>query len=879
MNGGTPPGLGRLLLRLIPLGSRRAEVEADLLELFGERATSRGVRYARLRYYGDVLSLWGAREARVMHSPVRGSRPDFLREVAQDLSYALRLIRRSPAVVAIAVLGLGLAIGVSTSVFSFLNAVTFRPTGIVDPASTARVMRAYADGSGTSWRYSEYQLLREGAPSVSLDAWFRDDVSIGFVPDTETPTTTSVMFVTGGYLGNLNNRAARGRLLTPEDDAPGAAPVVVVSHNLWTRTLSSDPAIVGRTIWLNGLGFTVVGVAARGFTGTNDISPTIWAPVASYHLAVGGPAVDRNTALTVDIVARPRAGVSRAQAQAELSAVATSILNTRLDSSGQPLTGVTLLALTGPINRAEAAENALVVAIVMSVIGLVVLLACVNVTNLLLASATTRQREFAVRLALGASRWRIVRQLMTESLVLGIAGGASGLLFTTWLVPLLARVAEAPATLDFSPDIRVYGFLGAISLVAGLGAGLVPARHAMRDNFASPLKGSSPGAGGTSRSRASRSALVGIQAAASLVLLVVAALLTRGMVRATQVDVGFDAHRLLTIDPEFARGAYDAAGAKAYWTRALERVGALPGVQLASLAEYPPFSGASRVTIFGRGSRRYTIYHNDTSAEFFATVGLRAVRGRTYTAAEVADRAPVAVISERLARDFFGGEDPVGQSLARVIEGSSAVVIGVVSDAVTARLREMASAAIYQPMNETLGAKMIVRSAGPPEALIQSIRSALHPLDPRARLVVGLVGEGLQQQISEPRALATIAGALAAIALALAVVGLYGVTAFVVGRRAQEIGLRIALGANGRDVVQLLLSDSLRPVVIGMVAGTVAALLVGRVFAGVLFGVAPADPIAFVSAILVLTAAALAAVIVPTRRASSIDPAAVLRQL
>ena len=515
----------------------------------------------------------------------------------------------------------------------------------------------------------------------------------------------------------------------------------------------------------------------------------------------------------------------------------------------------------------------------MSVIGLVLLLACVNVTNLLLASATTRQREFAVRLALGASRWRIVRQLMTESLVLGIAGGASGLLFTTWLVPLLARVAEAPATLDFSPDIRVYGFLGAISLVAGLGAGLVPARHAMRDNFASPLKGSSPGAGGTSRSRASRSALVGIQAAASLVLLVVAALLTRGMVRATQVDVGFDAHRLLTIDPEFARGAYDAAGAKAYWTRALERVGALPGVQLASLAEYPPFSGASRVTIFGRGSRRYAIYHNDTSAEFFATVGLRAVRGRTYTAAEVADRAPVAVISERLARDFFGGEDPVGQSLARVIEGSSAIVIGVVSDAVTARLREMASAAIYQPMNETLGAKMIVRSAGPPEALIQSIRSALHPLDPRARLVVGLVGEGLQQQISEPRALATIAGALAAIALALAVVGLYGVTAFVVGRRAQEIGLRIALGANGRDVVQLLLSDSLRPVVIGMVAGIVAALLVGRVFAGVLFGVAPADPIAFVSAILVLTAAALAAVIVPTRRASSIDPAAVLRQL
>ena len=462
--------------------------------------------------------------------------------------------------------------------------------------------------------------------------------------------------------------------------------------------------------------------------------------------------------------------------------------------------------------------------------------------------------------------------------MLGIAGGVSGLLFTTWLVPILARVAEAPATLDFDPDIRVYSFLGAISLVAGLGAGLVPARHAMRDTFASPLKGSSPGAGGTSRSRASRSALVGIQAAASLVLLVVAALLTRGMVRATQVDVGFDAHRLLTIDPEFARGTYDAAGANVYWTRALERVRALPGVQLASLAEYPPFSGASRVTIFGRGNSRYVIYHNDTGGEFFATVGLRAVRDvRTRPLkSRIARRSPSSARGWRVtslpARIRSGIAVPGHRGLQRHRHWR--------------RVRRRHRAAARNGVGRNLsadergsGAQMIVRSAGPPEALIQSIRSALHPLDPRARLVVGLVGEGLQQQIAEPRALATIAGALAVIALALAVVGLYGVTAFVVGRRAQEIGLRIALGANGRDIVRLLLSDSLRPVMIGMVTGTVAALLVGRVFAGVLFGVAPADPIAFVSAIVVLTAAALAAVIVPTRRASSIDPAAVLRQL
>ena len=876
MNPCVPPGLARWLLRLAPLGDRRREVEADLLELFSERAESRGLRYARRRYYGDVLSLWRSRGIRVTLPAIPEARPHLLREAGQDLLYALRLLRRSPAVVAVAVLGLGLAIGVGSSAFSLLNAVAFPETGIDDPAATARVLRAYPNGIGTSWLHSEYQLLREGAHSAKLDAWFRDDASIGFVANTETPATTSVMFVTGGYLANLNGHTTRGRVLTPADDVPGAAPVVVVSHSLWTRTLSSDPAIVGRTIWLNGARFTVVGVSARGFIGMDDSHPTIWAPIASYHLAAGGPAVDRNAPVAVSIVARLGAGVTRAQVQAELSAVAAAIAGGRPDSSGQALSGVSLVTTTGPIDRSGASGMAMVAAIVLCLIGLLLLLACVNVTNLLLASAIARQREFAVRLALGASRWRIVRQLMTESLLLGIAGGASGLLFTVWLVPVLARVARAPASLDLDPNLRVYLFLGTMSILAGLGAGLVPARHAMRETFGSALKGSMAQAGDASRSR---SALVGVQAAASLVFLVVAALLTRGMVRATQVDVGFDAQRLLTVSPAFVRGTYDAAGAKAYWDVALERVRGLPGVRHASLADSPPFSGGASVTIFRRAGSRYTIYHNATRAEFFATVGLRAVRGRTYTAAEVADRAPVAVISETLARDFFGAEDPVGQPLRRVIEDSKVTIIGVVSNAITARLRELRSATVYQPMDDTLHAKMLVRSAGPPESLVQSIRSALHPLDPRARLTVSLVREGLQQQVAEPRALATLAGALAVIALALAVVGLYGVTAFVVGRRTQEIGLRIALGATGRDVMQLLLSDSLRPMMIGLAAGIVVALIVGRVFAGVLFGVTPADPIAFVSAILVLATAAVAAVIVPTRRASLVDPAAVLRQL
>jgi putative ABC transport system permease protein len=350
------------------------------------------------------------------------------------------------------------------------------------------------------------------------------------------------------------------------------------------------------------------------------------------------------------------------------------------------------------------------------------------------------------------------------------------------------------------------------------------------------------------------------------------------MVRASHVDIGFDGARLLTMSPAFGRGTYDTAGAKAYWELALERVRALPDVQSVSLAEYPPFADANRVTVFRRGGNRYTVYHNGTRAEYFATLGLRAVRGRTYTVAEVEGRAPVAVISETLARDFFPGEDPIGRSLGRVVENSPATIIGVVSNAITARLRERGSAVVYEPMDQTLAAKMVIRTAGAPGALVPSVRNALHSIDPRVRLTITPVSERLQRQLEEPRMLASLSGILAALALALAVLGLYGVTAFVVGQRTQEIGVRMALGASGRDIMRLLLHDSLRPVTIGLAAGVVVALLAGRVFAGVLYGVSSADPIAFVAGVLILLSAATLAVIVPTCGAAAVDPAAVLRQ-
>jgi predicted permease len=687
------------------------------------------------------------------------------------------------------------------------------------------------------------------------------------------------MFVSGSYLPVLNSRVTRGRVLTPSDDVPGAPPVAVLSHAFWSRRLGADPSVVGRAVWLNGATFTVAGVSERGFTGTTDTAPSLWAPIASYHIALGGPPIDRTPTARVNVVGRILVDMPHEQAQAVLSAIASTAGGSLPGSDRERLSGVRFERADSRVKRGEAALLVLVFAIVTIVIGLVVLLACVNVANLLLASAISRQREMSVRLALGASRDRIVRQLLTESVSLGIAGGAIGLLMTMWLVPVLAAASNAPDSIDFAADLRVYLFLGATSVVAGLGAGLVPARHTMHDDLASPLKGARGPAAGGARPQRLRSTLIAVQAAASIVLLVLAALLTRGMLRAAHVDIGFDAARLLTISPAFGRGIYDEKGAKAYWDLALARARAVPGVRLASLSSHSPFASASSVTIFEHGGRRYTIYHNATDADYFETVGLRTVRGRTYTSAEAADSAQVAVISETLARDFFPGEDPIGQPLNRVIEGSPRVVIGVIANAITARLRELGSAAVYYPTESTLASKMMVRTSGPPEALIQSLRSALHPIDTRIRLEIQPVSEAVQRQLAEPRTLATLAGMLAGIALALAVVGLYGVTAFLVGQRRHEISVRIACGATAGDVVRLLVRDSLRPVVLGLAAGLFVAMVAGRLFAGVLYGVSSADPLAFGTAAVVLLVAALGAVIVPTHRAAAVEPASVLREL
>ena len=774
------------------------------------------------------------------------------------------------------VAGLGLAIAVCTSVFSLVNAVAIRPSGIDDPSTAVRLARVHGPHSlGTGWPYSLYARLRDGATLVQIEAQLSESAAFSDTSAAAPTVSAGVTFVSGGYLTSLTKKVTVGRLLSAGDNAVGAPPAVVVSHRFWSRMLGADPSRIGKPIWLNGVAFTLVGVSDRRFTGTMDTPPALWAPLSTYHLVVGGQPLNDAASTGVTVVGRLRRGVSHAQAEAELSGVAVAIGQSFTDSGGEPLTGVRFSPADRNIGPSMAARIALVVGVVVVVIGLVLFLACVNVANLLLASAMTRHREIGVRIALGATRGRIIRQLLTESLALGLGGGALGLLLTVWFVPVLTTFIGAPITVDTAPDARVYLVLAALSVIAGLGAGLTPARHAIRDHTAAALK---EVGGGSARRPRVRGILIGAQAGASLMLLVLAALLTRGMIQATRVDVGFEADRLLVVSPALGRDASHEQ-AMAYWPLVLERVRQLPGVRTVSLASSPPFGGSSQVTIFHRAGSRYTISHNDTQPEYFAALGLRTVRGRTYSADEAAAGAQVAVVSETMARDFFPGEDPVGQSLERAIDGSRDLIIGVVSNAITSRLRELSSAAVYRPLRDLRTARLIVRTEGAPGALIPAVRTLLEPIDPRIQLNIRTVTDGLQQQLGEPRILATLAGVLATIALVLAIVGIYGVTTFIAGQRTHEISVRMALGASGRDVMRLLLADSLRPVVVGLGGGLLFALLGTRVVAGVLYGVSAVDPIAFGGAIAILLTAASLAVIVPTRRAVSIDPAATLRQL
>jgi putative ABC transport system permease protein len=875
------PGAARWLLRLTPVPrEKRAEVQADLHELFLGRRRDRGAVHAHWRLYHDVASLW--RQSRpVVRTATTRSTLAFLRDARDDLRYAVRLFARQPAILLLTIVGLSLGLGIATAAFSIMNAA-LRGEGVVDPNRVPGVLRTTDRSVSTAWTYDEFLHLRNGSTRMQVEAVLTDAAPVRTTgAETDAPSA-GLAFVSGGFFAATGGRVTLGRPLVATDEQPIGSPPVVVSFVFWTSRLNQDPAVVGRTIRIGRTAATVVGVADRGFSVPSN--RLLWMPLTAYGLVYDSAAVTRTPDMGVQVFGRLLPDVALPEAEAQLSAIAgalpggvpggatgsDSALRVRLD----PHAG---------LGRVSSSDVLAVTLLVSAVIGLVLLLASANVATVLISTAISREREMGVRAALGASRWRIVRQLLTESLALGAIAATIGLVFAYWAIPIIGTMIEAPAGADLAPDLNVYLFLGIVTLVTGVCAGLAPARHGGGADLVTPLKGE-----GARQNRVAprrlRSMLVMTQAAVSVLLIVMAALFVRATFRAATIDVGFDGDGLYAVSAGLG-DALDKDGVriKNVWARAISELQAVPGIAAVTLAELTPFGGVTKTAITREQPAR-VVHFNRTRAEYFATLGVRLLAGRTYTREEVAAKAPVALVSQSLARAYWHDQSPLGQMLPQEIPvfETRPVVIGVVTDVITANLHERNQFAFYEPLDpgSEVFARLMVRVAPGTTGVIDQASQRLRSIDPQADVRITSVAALLQQEAGRPRMLAALTGFVGIIAIVLCVIGLYGLTASVVGQRAREMGVRVAMGAAPRDLLRLLMWDSLRPVVLGLAVGAAAAVLASRVVvAAMFFGVSPRDPFAFAGAAAILLAAAALAVLAPTRRAAAVDAAFVLRSI
>jgi predicted permease len=848
--------------------------------------------------------------------------------MAQDILFAIRLLRRHPALFGITVAGLAVAIGITTAALSVAKSVAFAGYGASASESVHRVVLTsgtFKKITGNSpfrgqWTFDDYSRLGELSSTMTLVGWASDGAEYRGSSNDGAPQDVRYLAVSGNYFTVLGMRASAGRLLSPADDTPGSSSVVV-SQGFWKNRLGADPAIVGRTIWLGNRSYTIVGVVDRKHTTPSMFGrpPALWMSLAAHRDAWSGRtsagiddlrvrlaarrgdtgseaiAQDRYDAIEAELVAPPRAwnpavevlgrlntGITRAQAEAEIGALALSLANA---------TGVTRRPIVHleaiDQNRTDAKTAA---AILLIIVGLVLFVACANVTNVLLASAASRRREIGTRLAIGASRGRILRQLLTESVLLGSISSFVGLGIAMAVLPSFAALIQVPPAFDVSPDLGIYASLGAMTVVVGILAGLAPARYGQGQDLTTALKVDQAGAPLPLPKARLRSLLIATQAAVSAVLLVLAGLLARSLIETSRLAVDYDVNPFMTLNVgnPTTGSAWGSARRDAYWTGFLEQVRQIPGVASAALAVAPPFSGTT--TAPQRINDRI-LDRNEVSPDYFHTVGISLVRGRTFTPEEVRTEAPVAIISASLAREVWGSENPLGASLDRVwgpataddakLPGlyrkpKDARVIGVVGN-VTARLGRQPFPAVYLPISQTSVPRLVVRAQREPGPLVQPLRDVLQSFDPRLQPTAIFARDELRRQLEVPQTLAVLSLAVGLVALGLAVIGLFGVTAFVVEQRTHELSVRRALGAGHLELMTMLLRESLRPVFVGLLCGLFVSVAGGRVLQSLLYGVSPRDPVAFVGAVGVLVVAASAAVLVPARRAARINPAQLLK--
>jgi putative ABC transport system permease protein len=800
-------------------------------------------------------------------------------DLLQDLRYGLRALPKNPGFATVAILTLALGIGANSTIFSLVNGILLRSLPYQHPERLVLLDETAPKQGITAFGVSFPNFLdwRE-QNHVFEDIAAYDERSFALVGRGE-PEQFKGAVISTGLFEILGVTPALGRTIRPEEDRPGDDTVVMLGHSLWQRRFASDPGIIGQTITVDNRPRTVIGVMPPGFK--FPVVADMWLP-----LALNTKKWTRNDH-GLSAMARLKSGVTREQAQAEMNSIALHI------EEENPVTNEGLGVTVTDLRQGLVGDYRQALLVLLGVVGFVLLIACANVANLLLARASVRQKEMAIRAALGAKRWRIIRQLIAESLLLSVLGGVLGLVFALWGQDLLlaAIPIEFPFWMKFTLDGRVLAFTIAISLMTGIVFGVAPALQASKVDLNEMLKeGGRSAAAGAGRRRL-RSLLVVAEVALSLVLLVGAGLMMRSFLRLQQVNPGLDPTNVLTMAVALPSAKYHEPEKKsAFFQRVLERVRSLPGVVAAGAVSNLPLSGSNwgrSLTVEGRPvlpvGQAPAINHFVITPNYFRTMGIPILMGRDINEADAKDALKVTVIDEQLAREYWPNESPLGKRIRFGPPEDNEpwhTIVGVVGEVRSESLEVVRRRSIYVPYQQISVGDMTltVRTATNPGSMVAAVANQVKDIDPDQPVSdVRTMSEVINRSVWQPRLYAILFGVFAAVALILASVGIYGVMSYAVTQRRNEIGIRMALGAQRRDVVKLVIVQGMAPALIGVALGIGASFTVTRVLSSLLFGVSATDPMTFAAIPLLLVSVALLACYIPARRATRVDPMVALR--
>ncbi|HEX9636482.1 MAG TPA: ABC transporter permease [Acidobacteriota bacterium] len=857
----------------------RSHLEESIHERIERGASREQAEAAARREFGNVIAvtettrdMWGWA---------------WLDRLAQDLRYGLRMLSKHPAFTAVAVLTLALGIGANSAIFSVINAALLRPLPVAAPERLVALNNAGQQRGFPTFSYPNYRDLRDQNRTLAdLIAYRFAPVSLSHAGVNQRVWGT---LVSGNYFAALGVRPQLGRLIGTADDLmPDSHPVAVLSYNSWHKRFGGRRDLIGRDLIVNGRGYQVIGVAPDGFSGTETIAaPEIWFPIAMQSaIEIGADWLEQRDREPLLLQGRLKSGVTPAAAQADLNAIARRLAREFPDANQGLEIELSKAGLVGKSLRGAAVGFA---ALLMAVVGLVLLLACTNLANLLLARATERRQEIAVRMALGASRGRLMRQLVTESLLLAAAAGAVGLAPVLWPVQLRVQLRppiDFPIALEVRSDPRVLLFAALLTIVTGLLFGLLPAWRATQAQVAPVLKGGEWFAG--RRPSWTRGSVIVLQVALSLVLLIAGGLMLRALRQAQTLDLGFVPEHAVEVTFDLRLQGYDEARGRALQQQLVERVRELPIVQAAGLADLVPVDlhfAHLPVFIAGAAPQRSAnapvALTSRISPGYLQAMGTALLAGSDFSDHDVETSVLVAIVNQTFAERFWPGENPIGKRFSLGDPNEPKLhVVGIAQDGKYSGLGEDPKPFVYRSLWQSYSGStsVVVRGRSGAQSMIAAVRRELRRLDPQMPIAAATpLGDRLKLALLPARIAATLLGAFALLGLVLAAVGIYGLISYAVSRRTQELGVRMALGARKRDVLRLVIGQGMRPALLGILLGWPAAFALTRLMKSVLYGVSATDPLTYIAVAALLTAVALLACYLPARRATQVDPITALR--